>query len=87
MQAVYDVKYKLEEKTADLYQMHAYCTILGADIGHLIYAGSRFGSDGSDALIRNSGVTVRTHPLDVAVPPVGLLDQIHKIALSSLPSG
>lgn len=87
VQAVYDVKYKLEEKTADLYQMHAYCTILGADIGHLIYAGSRFGSDGSDALIRNSGVTVRTHPLDVAVPPVGLLDQIHKIALSSLPSG
>ncbi|MDR3202328.1 MAG: McrC family protein, partial [Bifidobacteriaceae bacterium] len=82
--AVYDAKYKLGEKTGDLYQMHAYCTILGLDTGHLIYAGSRFGSDDSDAVIRRAGTTVRIHPLDVTVPPTELLEQIHEIAAAGL---
>jgi len=82
--AVYDAKYKLEEKLSDLYQMLAYCTILGLTTGHLVYAGSRFGANDVEAVIRKAGVTVRVHPLDVAVRPAELLEQVQQIATSSL---
>ena len=39
---VVDAKYKAEKPSgfpqADLYQMLAYCTVLGLDEGHLVYA-------------------------------------------------
>jgi 5-methylcytosine-specific restriction enzyme subunit McrC len=82
--AVYDAKYKLEERLDDLYQMHAYCTVLGLDAGHLVYAGSRFSPDDADATIRNAGVTIRIHPLDVRDRPTGLLHQVHQIVRTSL---
>jgi len=82
--AVYDAKYKLDEKVGDLYQMHAYCTVLRLDIGHLVYAGSRFGADDADAVIRNGRVTIRVHPLDVTTRPAELLSQMDDIARASL---
>jgi 5-methylcytosine-specific restriction enzyme subunit McrC len=82
--AVYDAKYKLEEKLGDLYQMHAYCTVLGLDTGHLVYAGSKFGPDDADAVIRKVGITIRIHPLDVTTSPSDLLTQVRQVALKSL---
>ncbi|MDR0626460.1 MAG: McrC family protein [Bifidobacteriaceae bacterium] len=82
--AVYDAKYKLEEKLGDLYQMHAYCTVLGLGTGHLVYAGSKFGPDAANAVVRNAGITIRIHPLDVAVSPSELLEQVRGIAEASL---
>jgi 5-methylcytosine-specific restriction enzyme subunit McrC len=82
--AVYDAKYKLEAKHGDLYQMHTYCTVLGLETGHLVYAGSLGGCDTTDTVIRNSAVTIRIHPLDVTASPSQLLAQVHKIAKTSL---
>ncbi|MDR2253712.1 MAG: McrC family protein, partial [Bifidobacteriaceae bacterium] len=82
--AVYDAKYKLEEKLGDLYQMHAYCTVLGLGAGHLVYADSRFTDSGANAVVRNAGITIRIHRLDVAAHPTKLLAQVHEIAQSSL---
>ena len=64
--------------------MHAYCTVLKLNTGHLIYAGSRSGTEDTDAVIRNGIVTIRIHPLDVTVSPSGLLDQVREIASQSL---
>lgn len=88
--AVYDAKYKLGGETglfpvADLYQMYAYCTIMGLAEGHLIYAGTKSDYSGiTEVVIRNAGVTVRIHPLDVSAAPADLLAQIRDIAVDSL---
>ncbi len=88
--AVYDAKYKLGYSSggfppADLYQMHTYCTIMSLPVGHLIYAGTRADAGGvTEVVIRNAGVTVRVHPLDVSTAPTALLDQIRGIAAESL---
>jgi 5-methylcytosine-specific restriction enzyme subunit McrC len=82
--AVYDAKYKLEEKLGDLYQMHAYCTVLGLATGHLVYAGSRSRGEDTEVVVRNAGVTIRVHPLDVTVTPTELLSQVRQIASGSL---
>ena len=82
--AVFDAKYKLDEKVGDLYQIHAYGTVLKLDTGHLVYAGSRFSTEDADAVIRNGRVTIRIHPLDVTTSPSELLAQVHEIAHASL---
>jgi 5-methylcytosine-specific restriction enzyme subunit McrC len=84
--AVYDAKYKLQEIVADLYQMHAYCTVLKLDKGHLVYAGSRFDTKGSAAKVRNGTITIQIHPLDIAATPAALLAQIQDLATSTLPT-
>jgi len=82
--AVYDAKYKVDEKVDDLYQMYAYCTVLELDAGHLVYAGARFGPDDADAVVRNGTVIIRIHPLDVTTSPSELLAQVDAIARVSL---
>ena len=66
--AVTDVKYKLLDDqgrfpNADAYQLLAYCTRLGLDRGHLIYAAG----EPQPAPIKIIGSTVRihTHTLDL----------------------
>ncbi|MDR0416484.1 MAG: McrC family protein [Propionibacteriaceae bacterium] len=83
-QAVYDAKYKLEEKLGDLYQMHACCAVLKLNTGHLVYAGFRFSGEDAAAVVRNARITIRVYPLDVTVAPAELLAQVHEIAEASL---
>lgn len=69
--AVVDAKYKAERPDgfpdADLYQMLAYCTVLGLAEGHLVYA------QGNEPVmshqIRRTGVTIHRHTLDLSLPP------------------
>ena len=88
--AVYDAKYKLGYESggfppADIYQMFAYCTIMGLSEGHLIYAGTKADYGGmTEATVRRSGVTVRLHALDVSVRPSELLAQVQGIASASM---
>lgn len=80
--AVADAKYKAERPdgfpNADLYQMLAYCTVLGLRDGHLVYA------KGNEPVnvhtVRNSGVTIHCHALDLALRPAELLEQIDGLA-------
>lgn len=79
---VVDAKYKAEKPSgfpqADLYQMLAYCTVLDVTDGHLIYAkGQELRAVHS---VRNGGIRIRCHTLDLEQPPEGLLEQVSALA-------
>jgi 5-methylcytosine-specific restriction enzyme subunit McrC len=91
--AVIDAKYKAEKPrgypNADLYQMLAYCTVLGLRTGHLVYA--RGNEEASRHVVRLSGVQIICHALGLDQPPGPLLDEIEdlgrKIAKAANDSG
>ncbi|MCX5210080.1 McrC family protein [Kitasatospora sp. NBC_00240] len=85
---VVDAKYKTEKTkgypSADLYQMLAYCTVLGLDEGHLVYAAGR--TDGHVHEVRGSvgphgqGVRLHQHALDLNRGPDELLADFRDLA-------
>ena len=79
---VVDAKYKAERPAgfpqADLYQLLAYCTVLEAPEGHLIYA--KGNKDEKHYAVRGSDVTIYCHTLDVAQSPERLLERISQLA-------
>jgi 5-methylcytosine-specific restriction enzyme subunit McrC len=91
--AVIDAKYKAEKPrgypNADLYQMLAYCTVLGLRTGHLVYA--RGNEEASRHVVRLSRVQIVCHALGLDQPPRALLDEIEdlgrKIAKAANDSG
>ncbi|WP_235437855.1 McrC family protein [Kitasatospora griseola] len=86
--AVVDAKYKTEKAdgypSADLYQMLAYCTVLGLDEGHLVYAAG--GANGHLHEIRGSAgpdgrsVRLHQHALDLDRGPDELLAAFRELA-------
>lgn len=81
--AVVDAKYKIESKPGeyekDLYQMLAYCTVLGVRTGHLVYAAG----DTEPRVHRiagSSGIQIVETALDLTSPPAALLAQIADLA-------
>jgi 5-methylcytosine-specific restriction enzyme subunit McrC len=80
--AVADAKYKAERPSgfpqADLYQMLAYCTVLGLDTGHLVYAKGEEAAGVVD--ISGSPVRVVRHVLDLEAAQAQMLRQIATIA-------
>jgi 5-methylcytosine-specific restriction enzyme subunit McrC len=81
--AVFDAKYKLEDPSsgypnADAYQMLAYCTALNLPTGWLVYAQGSY-SPGARR-VRNSGIDIVHHPLDLTASPADLLRQVDAIA-------
>jgi 5-methylcytosine-specific restriction enzyme subunit McrC len=80
--AVADAKYKAEKPAgypnADLYQMLAYCTVLGMRQGHLIYANGS--EDPAHHRVRRSGVEIICHAVALDAEPGALLDQMQAIA-------
>jgi len=80
--AVVDAKYKAERPDgfpdADLYQMLAYCTVLGLTEGHLVYA------KGNEPVrthqIRRARVTIHCHTLDLSLPHLALLADVRRVA-------
>ncbi len=81
---VVDAKYKSEKPSgfpqADLYQMLAYCTVLGLNEGHLVYA-KGFEDERTHA-VRRSGVKIIAHTLGLEASPKELLDQVARLALT-----
>lgn len=84
--AVVDAKYKAERPKgfpeADLYQMLAYCAVLQLSEGHLVYA------KGNEAArtheIRNCGITIHCHALDLSLRPKEILAEIDSLARTIL---
>lgn len=80
--AVIDAKYKAEcpdgFPDADLYQMLAYCTVLGLCDGHLVYA------KGNEPVlthtVQRSGAVLHCHTLDLGLDPECLLRQVDDLA-------
>lgn len=80
--AVVDAKYKAEKPSgfpqADLYQLLAYCTVLGLRKGHLVYArGNEIPREHS---VVGADVTIQCHALDLAQPPAVLLKHMDALA-------
>ena len=88
--AVIDAKYKSEKPAgypnADLYQLLAYCTILGLHSGHLVYA--KGNENPVRHVVRRSGIEIFSHAVDLDQPPDGLLagmgDLAERIAMNRL---
>jgi 5-methylcytosine-specific restriction enzyme subunit McrC len=82
VRAVVDAKYKAERPdgfpNADLYQMLAYCTVLGTDAGHLIYA--KGNEPVSRHTVEGSGVVIHCHALDLSATPSDLLEKVDQLA-------
>jgi 5-methylcytosine-specific restriction enzyme subunit McrC len=80
--AVLDAKYKAERPSGfpngDIYQAHAYATALGLGDAHLIYAKGNESVQSYE--VRESGVMVHAHVLDLASTPDALLSQIDDLA-------
>lgn len=80
--AVADAKYKAEKPSgypnADLYQLLAYCTVLGLPVGHLVYAAGN--EVPARHVVRGTGVEIVCHALDLAQPPALLLAEIGELS-------
>ena len=80
--AVVDAKYKAEKPAgypnADLYQLLAYCTILGLRSGHLVYA--KGDEKPVRHVVRRSGIEIFCHAVDLNQPPDELLVQMSDLA-------
>jgi 5-methylcytosine-specific restriction enzyme subunit McrC len=80
--AVLDAKYKAEKPAgypnADLYQLLAYCTILGLPVGHLIYA--RGNASPARHVVRQSGIEILCHAIDLSQPLEQLIGQVGDLA-------
>jgi len=80
--AVVDAKYKAEKPAgypnADLYQLLAYCTVLGLDRGHLVYA--KGSANPAHHVVRRSGIEIICHAVDLDNEPEALLDQMRNLA-------
>ncbi len=80
--AVIDAKYKAEKPSgfpnADLYQMLAYCSVLGLEQGHLVYA--RGNEEPARRVVRRSGVEIIQHAVDLTATPKELLAEVDALA-------
>lgn len=80
--AVIDAKYKAEKPAgfpdADLYQLLAYCTALDLADGHLVYAKGNELETMHE--IRNAGVIIHAHTIDLTAAPSALLLQMEALA-------
>ena len=80
--AVIDAKYKAEKPAgypnADLYQLLAYCTVLGLRSGHLVYA--KGNEKPVRHVVRRSGIEIFCHAVDLDQPPDGLLTGMGSLA-------
>ena len=76
--AVVDAKYKAEKPAgypnADLYQLLAYCTVLGLHNGHLVY--TKGNENPAHHVVRRSGIEILCHAVDLDQPPDRLLVQM-----------
>jgi 5-methylcytosine-specific restriction enzyme subunit McrC len=80
--AVADAKYKVGKPhgypDADLYQMLAYCTSLGLEEGHLVYA--KGNASHAAHVVRRSGIALHQHALDLGQPRSVLLSEMTALA-------
>jgi 5-methylcytosine-specific restriction enzyme subunit McrC len=80
--AVIDAKYKAEKPAgypnADLYQLLAYCTVLGLPVGHLVYASGN--EEPARHVVRQAGTEIICHALDLSQPPAAVLGDVRELA-------
>lgn len=82
--AVIDAKYKALRPAAyphaDLYQMLAYCTVLGLRLGRLVYAAGE--EQPLRHAIRRTNTTIETWTLDLSKPILDLMADVNELAVA-----
>lgn len=77
-----DAKYKAEKPrgypNADLYQLLAYCTVLGLRNGHLVYAAGN--EKAARHVVRQADIEILCHALTLSQPPEALLAEMRELA-------
>jgi len=63
---------------ADLYQLLAYCTVLGLRRGHLVYA--KGSAEPAHHVVRRCGIEIICHALDLDTEPALLLARMNDLA-------
>ncbi len=80
--AVIDAKHKAEKPAgypnADLYQLLAYCTVLGLRSGHLVYAQGN--EKPARHVVRRSGIEIFCHAVDLDQEPDALISHMRDLA-------
>ena len=80
--AVIDAKYKAEKPAgypnADLYQLLAYCTVLGLRSGYLVYAQGN--EEPVRHVVRRSGIEIFSHAVDLDQNPDALISHMRDLA-------
>ncbi len=80
--AVIDAKYKAEKPAgypnADMYQLLAYCTVLGLRSGHLVYA--KGNEKPVRHVVRRSGIEIFGHAVDLDQEPHALISHMRELA-------
>ncbi|WP_432872511.1 McrC family protein [Microbispora rosea] len=80
--AVVDAKYKVstgpEGHNSDLYQILAYCTVLGLRRGHLVYA--KGVAEPYRHVVHRADIEISRHALDLTLPPAELLASVEQLA-------
>jgi 5-methylcytosine-specific restriction enzyme subunit McrC len=80
---VLDAKYRdlgtAPPATEHMYQLVSYCTALGLAHGHLVYAAGQ-GSPPTPYTIRDAGITVSAHALDLSRTPAEILTSVANLA-------
>ncbi|MBD8141197.1 restriction endonuclease [Frigoribacterium sp. CFBP 13605] len=81
---VVDAKYKIGSlRVEDLYQMLAYCTVLGLDKGTLIYVADTAALPGQRTSIALSTVVVQSVRVDVTLAPRDMVGGLHQFVRST----
>jgi 5-methylcytosine-specific restriction enzyme subunit McrC len=82
--AVIDAKYKAEKPSgypnADLYQLLAYCTVLGLRVGHLVCAAGNEAA--AHHIVRQAETEIICHALNLSHAPTDLLAEVRALARS-----
>lgn len=86
---VVDAKYKAEKPSgfpqADLYQLLAYCTVLGIPCGHLVYAKGE--EESREHVVQNTAVRIIAHTLDLDDEPTFVLRSVHQLVAEMRSAG
>ncbi len=86
---VVDSKYKIitgpDGGNGDLYQMLAYCTVLGLRRGHLVYAKGE--TEPYRHVVHRAGIEIVQHAIDLTLQPAELLDTVERLAGSIIRYG
>jgi 5-methylcytosine-specific restriction enzyme subunit McrC len=75
--AIVDAKYKAYTPAGDAYQVLAYCTVFGLRHGHLVYVSGEHPA--VRHVVRNAGIEIVCHALDLYQPPAMLLSRVAEI--------
>jgi len=65
--------------------MHAYCTVLGLSVGHLVYA--RGNEEAHEHVIQRAGARIIAHTLDLEATPAEQLAHLQTLARDMIAQG